>query len=201
MFPRRPIFLGGIIAPIFWTGLLHSILGLLNPLLNELISWPWFIASQFAFGIVAGMVVVRQERVRTRPVPALPHACGIRGSGNYGRKEGEEQIEMKFSALILKIALGLSALVCGCGANAPGQPLPGESRPIVPSEIADFNVLYGQNCAGCHGMQGKGGAAIALAGPVYLAVADECSCSACGGERNRRHGDACFRAKRRRNAH
>lgn len=77
---------------------------------------------------------------------------------------------MKFSALIL-IALGLSALVCGC-ANAPGQPLPGD-RPIVPSEIADFNVLYGQNCAGCHGMQGKGGAAIALAGPVYLAIADD----------------------------
>ena len=63
MFPRRPILLGGIIAPILWTGLLHSILGLLNPLLNQLISWPWFIASQFAFGIVAGFVVVRSGRV------------------------------------------------------------------------------------------------------------------------------------------
>jgi cytochrome c oxidase cbb3-type subunit III len=77
---------------------------------------------------------------------------------------------MKFSALIL-VVLGLSALVCGC-ANAPGQPLPGD-RPIVPSEISDFNILYGQNCAGCHGMEGKGGAAIALAGPVYLAIADD----------------------------
>lgn len=64
MFPRRPILLGGLVAPILWTGLIHSILGLVDPLLNQLISWPWFIASQFAFGIVAGLVVVQQSRVR-----------------------------------------------------------------------------------------------------------------------------------------
>src|ERR1700726_951210 len=57
MFPARPILLGGLIAPIIWTGLLRSILGLIDPLLNQLISWPWFIASQFAFGVVAGLVV------------------------------------------------------------------------------------------------------------------------------------------------
>jgi mono/diheme cytochrome c family protein len=45
--------------------------------------------------------------------------------------------------------------------------------PIIPSAISDFNVLYGQNCAGCHGSDGKGGAAIALANPVYLAIADD----------------------------
>jgi hypothetical protein len=66
MFPRRPILLGGVIAPVMWTGLLHSVLGLINPLLDELIDWRWFVASQFAFGIVAGLVVVRQERVRVR---------------------------------------------------------------------------------------------------------------------------------------
>jgi hypothetical protein len=75
MVPRRPIILGGVVAPILWTGLLHSILGLLNPLLNQLISWPWFVASQFAFGIVAGLVVVRQQRVPTRQlVPFLVRA-------------------------------------------------------------------------------------------------------------------------------
>src|SRR5271154_2701323 len=63
MLPRRPILLGGLIAPILWTGLLHSTLGLINPLLNERIDWRWFIASQFAFGIVAGLVVMRQARV------------------------------------------------------------------------------------------------------------------------------------------
>jgi hypothetical protein len=81
LFPRRPIFLGGIIAPILWTGLLRSILGLINPLLDARIDWLWFIASQFAFGIVAGLVVVRQERVRTRQfVPFLMRA-GIEAPG------------------------------------------------------------------------------------------------------------------------
>jgi hypothetical protein len=81
MFPRRPILLGGVIAPILWTGLLHSILDLLNPLLNQHIDWPWFVASQFAFGIVAGLVVVRQQRVRIRQfVPFLMRA-GFEGPG------------------------------------------------------------------------------------------------------------------------
>jgi cytochrome c oxidase cbb3-type subunit 3 len=77
---------------------------------------------------------------------------------------------MRCCLLIVGI-ISLSALVCGC-ANAPGRPLPGD-MPIAPSEISDFNVLYGQNCAGCHGSAGKGGAAIALADPVYLAIADD----------------------------
>jgi cytochrome c oxidase cbb3-type subunit 3 len=45
--------------------------------------------------------------------------------------------------------------------------------PAVPSEVTDFKVLYGENCSGCHGNDGKGGAAIALADPVYLAIADD----------------------------
>jgi mono/diheme cytochrome c family protein len=37
----------------------------------------------------------------------------------------------------------------------------------------DFNLLYRQNCAGCHGPSGKGGAALALANSVFLAIADD----------------------------
>src|SRR5271156_4922818 len=77
---------------------------------------------------------------------------------------------MKIS-LLVSAALVLSAIMCGC-ANAPGKPL-AASTPIVPSEISDFNVLYGDNCAGCHGSEGRGGAAIALGDPVYLAIADD----------------------------
>jgi mono/diheme cytochrome c family protein len=37
----------------------------------------------------------------------------------------------------------------------------------------EFGTLYAENCAGCHGTDGRGGPAIALANPVYLAIADE----------------------------
>src|ERR1700722_80991 len=77
---------------------------------------------------------------------------------------------MMFRALILT-AVSVSALICGC-ANAPGRAVAGEV-PVVPSEVTDFKVLYGENCSGCHGDNGKGGAAIALADPVYLAIADD----------------------------
>ena len=81
MFPRRPILLGGLIAPIFWTGLLYSILGLVDPLLDRLIDWRWFIASQFGFGIVAGLVVVRQERVRVRQFLPFLQRAGFEAPG------------------------------------------------------------------------------------------------------------------------
>jgi cytochrome c oxidase cbb3-type subunit 3/ubiquinol-cytochrome c reductase cytochrome c subunit len=44
---------------------------------------------------------------------------------------------------------------------------------VAPSQVSDFDTLYAQNCAGCHGAQGRGGASIALANPVYLAIVDE----------------------------
>jgi hypothetical protein len=81
MFPRRPILLGGLVAPILWTGLLYSILGLVDPLLNHLIDWPWFIASQFGFGVVAGLVVVRQERVRVRQFLPFLKRAGFEAPG------------------------------------------------------------------------------------------------------------------------
>jgi hypothetical protein len=92
MFPRRPILLGGFIAPILWTGLLHSILDLLNPLLNERIDWLWFIASQFAFGIVAGLVVAGHHRIRTRQFLPFAIRAGIEAPGAFeekSRKDGQ----------------------------------------------------------------------------------------------------------------
>jgi cytochrome c oxidase cbb3-type subunit 3 len=78
---------------------------------------------------------------------------------------------MSFRALHLG-AIALSALaLCAC-AGAPGRPQPGDT-PIVPNDVTDFSALYAQNCSGCHGSDGKGGAAIALGDPVYLAIADD----------------------------
>lgn len=65
----------------------------------------------------------------------------------------------------------LSLLLSGCS-SPHGQPQ-GNSEAIAPSQVSDFATLYSQNCAGCHGAQGRGGAAIALANPVYLAIVDQ----------------------------
>src|SRR5260370_25644480 len=62
-------------------------------------------------------------------------------------------------------------LLSGC-AMPHGQPRKG-SEVLAPNEILDFATLYAENCAGCHGAVGKGGAAISLADPVYLAIADD----------------------------
>jgi hypothetical protein len=81
MFARRPIVLGGLIAPVLWSGLLYSIMGLLNPVLQSHIDWPWFMASQIAFGVVAGIVVIRQSRVRTRENMPFALRAGIEAPG------------------------------------------------------------------------------------------------------------------------
>ena len=65
----------------------------------------------------------------------------------------------------------LGAMLFGC-ASPNGQPRK-DSEILAPNEIVGFGTLYAENCAGCHGAQGRGGAAIALADPVYLAVADD----------------------------
>jgi hypothetical protein len=86
MFARRPIVLGGLIAPVLWSGLLYSIMQLLNPLLASLINWFWFIASQIAFGVVAGAVVVRQHRVSTRENLPFVLRAGIEAPGTMPRR-------------------------------------------------------------------------------------------------------------------
>lgn len=65
----------------------------------------------------------------------------------------------------------LLALAAGCD-RMPGRPDPAR-RPLRPAQVTDFAVLYGGNCAGCHGDAGRPGAAVPLADPVYLALADD----------------------------
>jgi mono/diheme cytochrome c family protein len=72
--------------------------------------------------------------------------------------------------LVASAAVGMT-LLSGCS-SPPGQPRRG-SETLAPNEVLDFAILYGQNCAGCHGAEGRGGAAIALADPVYLGIVDE----------------------------
>jgi len=81
MWPRRPILLGGIIAPAIWTGLLYSVLGIINPFLADRIDWWSFAASQVVFGLVAGYTVVKLGHIeRLRQVP-LPVRLGVETPG------------------------------------------------------------------------------------------------------------------------
>jgi flagellar biosynthesis protein FliR len=91
MLPRRPVVVGGIIAPVLWSGLLYPILGLLNPLLATHIDWFWFVASQVAFGIVAGLVVVRQSSIPTRENVAFALRAGIEAPGTVSLRESREE--------------------------------------------------------------------------------------------------------------
>ena len=90
MFPRRPILLGGLIGPVLWSGLIYTMLGLLNPLLAKHINWYWFIASQVAFGVVAGLVVVRQTRMPTRENLSFAMRAGVKAPGIIPPREREE---------------------------------------------------------------------------------------------------------------
>jgi mono/diheme cytochrome c family protein len=68
--------------------------------------------------------------------------------------------------------LALATTTCTTLKSPPGRPS-AESQVVPPSEIMDFDILYGKNCAGCHGVNGRGGPAIGLGDPAYLAIADD----------------------------
>lgn len=81
MLPRHPIILGGILAPVLWTGVIHAFLSTINPVLDANIAWGWFLVSQVTFGLVAGWVVSRQSRIRTEQSMPFIVRMGIEASG------------------------------------------------------------------------------------------------------------------------
>ncbi len=89
LMPKHPIILGGIIAPLAWTGILFAALPTINPEMSAHISWPDFLLAQFVFGITAGWVVSRSSYYRT--AKSLPFAMrlGFEGGG-VGREDGED---------------------------------------------------------------------------------------------------------------
>jgi mono/diheme cytochrome c family protein len=71
------------------------------------------------------------------------------------------------------LVLGAALLLLGSGCDhLPGKPTPADVE-IKGRDVRDFAVIYSAACAGCHGVNGQGNAALALANPVYLAIADD----------------------------
>ena len=89
MFPRQPILWGGFVAPLIWTGLLYSSLRVIDPVLEELVQWPFFVASQVAFGLVAGFVVDRTEKIETMQSLSIYERAGVESPGVGEDKEPE----------------------------------------------------------------------------------------------------------------
>jgi hypothetical protein len=81
MLPRHPVFLGGILAPVLWTGILHAFMGIINPSLDARIQWGWFLISQVIYGVVAGVVVERQGKIPTGQSMPFAARLGIEAPG------------------------------------------------------------------------------------------------------------------------
>jgi len=72
----------------------------------------------------------------------------------------------RLSAATVAVLIGLG--LAGCD-SLPGRPNVA-NREVVPSQVMAFDVLYRRNCAGCHGADGRLGAARPLNDPIYLAL-------------------------------
>jgi cytochrome c oxidase cbb3-type subunit 3/ubiquinol-cytochrome c reductase cytochrome c subunit len=72
-------------------------------------------------------------------------------------------------------SLAFALLVSGTcllteGCHAPGKPTI-RAESVRPDQVLDFKTLYRENCAACHGENGKNGTTTSLADPVYLSFA------------------------------
>jgi hypothetical protein len=91
MASRRPILLGGLVAPLLWSFLIYSGLAVINPVMNQRINWVWFVFSQIGFGVVAGVVVASQERIGTRQPMPLRVRMGIEAPGLMAEHDQEQK--------------------------------------------------------------------------------------------------------------
>jgi uncharacterized membrane protein YagU involved in acid resistance len=86
---------GGLLMPLLWTAIAFSLMGVVNKVLQQRVDWPWFIVSQFVFGIAAAIVVHRSEKVAVPPLRRQGEGETERqGEGETGRQgEGESDGE------------------------------------------------------------------------------------------------------------
>ena len=90
MFPKYAPFWAGILMPLFWSGLVATVLNIINPALNGRISWPAFVACQLAFGLVAGFVIARSTSIKTMQSWPLAERAFLHAPGIAPPREDEE---------------------------------------------------------------------------------------------------------------
>ena len=81
MLPDRPLFWGGVVAPLTWSAVIGMALGSVDPALAAHVSWPWFLASQVAFGLAAGYAIAQVESIETLQSRSLAERAGLEASG------------------------------------------------------------------------------------------------------------------------
>ena len=189
LLPRLPaipgaIAWGGMLFPLLWTGVSYGLMGVVNPILQEHVDWPWFIISQFVFGAAAAIVVDRSVKIRDSARGAgadtVKYGGCMNGKIHHAQRHRDPDENRRASLLFsvasvplcslsLVILVSLS-LLAGC--DLPGRPDPAD-RPVPADQVVDFRTLYGQNCAGCHGADGKMGPAPPLNDPLFRAIVPE----------------------------
>jgi hypothetical protein len=123
-----------LLAPVVWTGVSYSLLGVVNPGLRDGVSWPWFVLSQLAYGVAVALVV-------TQATGLAPMARGLAGGLLGGGL-------MPLPALLWSVGTGrgvwyplnlLAGMMIG-GHNDPSAP---ELREFHANWLALALVLHG----------------------------------------------------------
>ncbi len=77
-----PTAWGALVLPLVWTAFSYGLMGIANPVLQQRVDWPWFIASQFVFGVAAALVVARSALIH---IPPAGRQTGRQGEGETRR--------------------------------------------------------------------------------------------------------------------
>ena len=167
--PRLPpipgaVAWGGLLLPLLWTGISYGLMGVVNPVLQERVDWPWFIVSQFVFGVAAAMVVLRSEMIHIPPAGRGPDRVADFVTGERGRS-----VVKQTSATGRWLPAGSCWSLLAAGCDLPGKPNAptGRCRRTRSSISTPSTATH---CAGCHGADGKLGPAPPLNDPLFLAI-------------------------------
>jgi hypothetical protein len=91
MFPKYAPLWAGILMPLFWTGLIATALNIINPAMTGRINWPWFVACQLGFGLVAGYVIARSTQIKTMQSWSLAERAFVEAPGVRPPREEDHE--------------------------------------------------------------------------------------------------------------